>query len=435
MSRSKFTRESLEETDPQLHDLICRQTEYESKTLKLIPSENYAPDDVLEVTGSILTNKYCEGYPTRRYYEGNDIMDEIELLAISRARALFGAEHANVQPYSGSPANQAVYRALCRKGDRIMGMPVPEGGHLTHGWGVNFSGTDYEQVAYSIDVATGELDYDAVARVAMDSKPRVIWVGGTSYPRYFHYDRFAEIARKVDAYLVADISHINGLIVAKQHPDPVEYCDVVTSTTHKMLRGPRGGLILSRVEDKFQSLYHPDSKYNLAQRVDRMVFPHLQGGPHMNVVAAMAVAFKRADSTEFREYAKQIVLNAKALAQGLMEHGYSLVSGGTDNHLILMDFRNCEFTGKAAAKALARAGIITNFNMVPGDCRKPFVTSGVRLGTPAVTALGMKEREMAEVASFIHRVLTDLDDEQEGMRVSREVETFCSHFTEQTVNQ
>lgn len=415
--------------DPELAALLHKQIRAESSTLKMIPSENYAQFAVLEATGSILTNKYCEGYPRARYYEGNEVVDEIESLAIERAKALFGAEHANVQPYSGSPANQAVYRALARPGCKVMGMPVPAGGHLTHGWGVNFSGSDYTQVAYGPDPRTGMLDYDQVREIARRERPRLIWVGGTSYPRALHYDRFAEIAAEVDAYLVADIAHINGLIVAGVHPDPVPYCDVVTSTSHKMLRGPRAGFLLSKVEDRHHQKYFPESKLNLARRIDRAVFPGLQGGPHMNVIAAMAVAFKEASTEAFREYGRQVALNCRRLAEKLLERGYQLVSGGTDNHLLVLDFRDRPFSGKDASKALAAAGIICNFNMVPDDPRKPFVTSGVRMGTPALTSMGMREPEMDLIAGWIDDVCRHIEDlDETAGRIRAEIADLCARF-------
>lgn len=418
----------LKETDPALHDLIEKQLKAEANTLKMIPSENFASFSVLEASGSMLANKYCEGYPRARYYEGNEVMDEIEELAVSRAKELFGAEHANVQPYSGSPANQAVYRALAKPGDKIMGMPVPQGGHLTHGWGINFSVTDYVQVPYGVNPDTGRLDYDGIRRIALAERPKVIWVGGTSYPRIFEYDKFAEIAHEIDAYLVADMAHISGLIVAGEHPNPVPHCDVVTSTSHKTIRGPRGGFILAKINDRFQEKYHSDSKFNLAKRVDRMVFPQLQGGPHMNTIAAMATAFHEAGRSEFREYGKQVVLNSKKLAEELMRHGYKLVSDGTDNHLLVMDFKDKPYSGKDAAKALAKAGIVCNFNMVPGDPRKPFVTSGVRMGTPALTSMGMKEAEMEVIAGLIDEVCKNLEVGSVAESVKARVAELCSHF-------
>ena len=420
---------SLESTDPEMFGLLQRQTLAESTTLKMIPSENFASFSVLEASGSILTNKYCEGYPNARYYEGNEIVDLIESLAIERAKSLFGAEHANVQPYSGSPANQAVYRALVKKGAKFMGMPVPEGGHLTHGWKVSFSGTDYLQIPYGPDPETGLLDYDRIRETALRERPQMIWVGATSYPRVLHYDRFAEIAAEVDAYLVADVAHINGLIVAGVHPDPVPHCDVVSSTSHKMLRGPRGAFILSKIEDRFHDKYHPKSKFNLAKRIDRAVFPGIQGGPHMHCIAAMAVAFKEAATKEFRRYGQQVVANSKRLAEGLLAGGYRLASGGTDNHLLVMDFSKTPYTGKQVAAALASAGIIANFNMVPGDHRKPAVTSGVRMGTPALTSMGMKEPQMEMIAGWIDSVCRNLDDvEDTAKKVAAEVADLCGQF-------
>jgi glycine hydroxymethyltransferase len=419
----------LGRVDPELANLLHKQMRAESSTLKMIPSENFAQFAVLEATGSILTNKYCEGYPGARYYEGNEVVDEIEHLAIARAKTLFGAEHANVQPYSGSPANQAAYRALGSLGCKVMGMPVPAGGHLTHGWGVNFSGSDYVQVPYGPKVQTGVIDYDEIRETARRERPRMIWVGGTSYPRVFDYRKFAEIAAEVDAYLVADIAHINGLIVAGVHPDPVPYCDIVTSTSHKMLRGPRAGFILSKTEDRFQNKYHAESKLNLAKRIDRAVFPGLQGGPHMHVIAAMAVTFHEAGTEAFREYGRQVVGNCKRLAEKLLERGYQLVSGGTDNHLLVMDFRDSAYSGKQVAKALAMAGIIGNFNMVPGDPRKPFVTSGVRLGTPALTSMGMKEPEMDMIAGWIDDVCRHMGDPDETAgRIHAEIADLCARF-------
>ena len=311
-----------------------------------------------------------------------------------------------------------------------MGMPVPQGGHLTHGWGVNFSGSDFVQVPYGPDPETGLLDYDQIREIALRERPRMIWVGATSYPRTLHYDKFAEIATEIDAYLVADIAHINGLIIAGVHPDPVPSCDVVSSTCHKMLRGPRSGFILSKIEDRYHEKYHANSKFNLAKRIDRAVFPGLQGGPHMNVIAGMAVAFKEAATEEYRAYGRQIVLNCKRLADGLLERGYALASGGTDTHLLVMDFRKSELTGKQVSKALAQAGIIGNFNMVPGDHRKPFVTSGVRLGTPSLTSMGMKEPDMDRVAGWIDTVCRNMENlDAVAPKVRAEIADFCKQFT------
>ncbi|TIW20368.1 MAG: serine hydroxymethyltransferase [Mesorhizobium sp.] len=419
---------SLVHVDYRVHELLLRQERQEQTTLKLIASENFASSAVLEATGSIFTNKYAEGYPGSRYYAGNEIVDELENLAIERLKALFGCEHANVQPYSGSPANQAVYRALLSPRDKVMGLPLPEGGHLTHGWAVNFSGTDYQRVAYRLHEKTQQIDYDRLRETAKRERPKLIWIGGTAYPRIFDYAAMAEIASEVNSYLVADIAHISGLVVAGVHPNPVRHCDVVTSTSHKSIRGPRGGFILSRNEDRYQPLYHPKSKHNLAKRIDRAVFPLLQGGPHMNTIAALAVALQEAANPSFRIYGQQIVNNAKALGQALLERGYELVTGGTDNHMLILDLRNRPLSGKAYADRLARAGIITNFNMVPGDRRHPGLTSGIRLGTPAVTSMGMRETEMVQIADFIDSVCRKPDDQELHARVRRDVADFCTAF-------
>ncbi|MBA1142453.1 serine hydroxymethyltransferase [Mesorhizobium neociceri] len=421
-------RSRLAAVDPRVHELLLKQEQQERTTLKLIASENFASAAVLEATGSIFTNKYAEGYPGARYYEGNAIVDELESLALERLRTLFGSEHANVQPYSGSPANQAVYRALLRPGDRVMGLPIPEGGHLTHGWAVNFSGTDYKRVPYGLHEETQQIDYDRLRETAKRERPKLIWVGGTAYPRAFDYALMAEIASEANTYLAADIAHISGLIVAEAHPNPVPHCDVVTSTSHKSIRGPRGGFILSKNEDRYQTLYHQQSKYNLAKRIDRAVFPELQGGPHVNTIAGLAVALQEAASPSFRTYGQQIVKNAKALAQALLDRGYDLVTGGTDNHMLILDLWTRPLSGKAYAGRLAKAGIITNFNMVPGDTRDPSVTSGIRLGTPAVTSMGMREGEMVQIAAFIDLICSKPDDADVQARVRRDVADFCAAF-------
>ncbi|MCL2119818.1 MAG: serine hydroxymethyltransferase [Planctomycetaceae bacterium] len=419
----------LKQNDPEIYDLIQKQAVYEASTLKMIASESFASFSVMEACGSPLTNKYCEGYPGARYYEGYEYVDVIENLAIERGKKLFGAEHVNVQPYSGSPANQAVYRAILKPGDKIMGMPVPDGGHLTHGWKVNFSGRDYVQVPYGPSPATGRFDMTQIRETAKSERPKMIWVGATAYPHTIEYAQFAEIANEIDAYLVADIAHINAIIIAGVHPDPVPFCDIISSTSHKMLRGPRAGFLLSKIEDRYQTQYHPDSKLNLAKRVDRAVFPGLQGGPHMHIIAAMAVAFRDAMTPEFKEYGKQIVKNAKALAAGLLARGYDLAGGGTDTHLLILDFRKKEFTGKDAAQALAKSGIISNFNMVPGDHRSPFVTSGVRLGTPSLTAMGMKEAEMEMVAGWIDRVCQNIANiDAVAPTIRAEIADLCKKF-------
>lgn len=423
-----YGRPHLAAVDCRVHELLLRQERQERTTLKLIASENFASSAVLEATGSIFTNKYAEGYPGARYYAGNEIVDELENLAIERLKALFGCEHANVQPYSGSPANQAIYRALLSPGDKMMGLPLPSGGHLTHGWAVNFSGTDYQRIPYGLHEKTQQIDHDRLRETAKRERPKLIWVGGTAYPRIFDYAAMAEIASEVNSYLVADIAHISGLIVAGVHPNPVHHCDVVSSTSHKSIRGPRGGFILSRNEDRYQALYHSKNNHNLAKRIDRAVFPLLQGGPHMNTIAALAVALHEAANPSFRVYGQQIVKNAKALAQALLERGYDLVTGGTDNHMLILDLRDRPLSGKAYAERLSQAGIITNFNMVPGDWRHPALTSGIRLGTPAVTSVGMGEAEMVQIAAFIDLVCRQPDDPDVHACVRRDVADFCAAF-------
>ncbi|MDO5309265.1 MAG: serine hydroxymethyltransferase [Planctomycetia bacterium] len=419
----------LKNDDPEVYNLICQQAQMESSTLKMIASESYASFDVIEACGSIFTNKYAEGYPGARYYEGNEYADQLENLAIARGKELFGCEHMNVQPYSGSPANCAVYRALLNVGDKIMGVPVSEGGHLTHGWKVSFSGKDYQQIAYRPNQTTGRLDMDEVREIALRERPKLIWTGMSAYPFKLDYAAFAEIAKEVDAYLVADIAHINSLIIAGVHPDPVPYCDVVTSTAHKMLRGPRAGFIMSKVEDRYHQLYHAESKWNLAQSIDRAVFPMLQGGPHLSQIAGMATAFKYALTDEFKAYGAQIVKNAQALCAELQALGRPIAGGGTETHLLLLDFRHEDFTGKDASQALAKCGIIANFNMVPGDTRSPFKTSGVRLGTAALTSAGMKEDDMKKVAAWIARICSNIEKVDEIAPVIRaEIAEFCKGF-------
>jgi glycine hydroxymethyltransferase len=405
---------ALRGTDPEIFDLIEAEERFEYETVRLIPSENYASKAVMEATGSILQNKYSEGYPGKRYYEGQRYIDQIETIVQDRAKALFGAEHANVQPYSGSPANMAVYYALLEPGDTILGMSLPHGGHLTHGWEVNFSARFYRSVQYTVDPKTHLIDYDQVRDLARAERPRIIVAGATAYPRQFDFETLGAIAREVDAYFLADVSHIAGLIVAGAHPDPVPHADAVTTTTHKTLRGPRGAMILSREAH--------------APAIDRAVFPALQGGPHNHTTAAIGVALKEAATPEFREYGQQIVRNAKALAGELLERGFTLVSGGTDNHLVLVDLTSKGVFGKKAAKALDRAGIVCNYNTVPYDPRKPFSPSGIRLGSPAVTSRGMGEGEMRQIAAWMDQVVAAPEDDQVAERVRNEVRDLCRAF-------
>jgi glycine hydroxymethyltransferase len=405
---------ALRSTDREIYDLIQAEAKRQADFIRLIPSENYASEAVMEATGSILNNKYSEGYPGKRYYEGQDYIDQVETLAIERAKALFGVQHANVQPYSGSPANQAVYLALVKPGETVMGLGLPFGGHLTHGWGVNFSGIQYKAVQYDVDPETHQVDLNRVAELARSARPKIIFCGGTAYPRIWDYAGFAEIAQAVGATLVADIAHIAGLIVAGAHPHPYPHARVITTTTHKTLRGPRGGMLLS------------DGAH--AKELDRAVFPGLQGGPHNHTTAAIAVALKEAASPEFRTYGKQIVKNAKALAAGLQDRGFRLISGGTDNHLILIDVTPRGITGKPAAKALHEAGIECNYNTIPFDPRKPFDPSGLRIGTPSITSRGMREGDMAKIAEWIDRVLRVADDEPALHKIRGEIAEFCKLF-------
>ncbi len=404
----------LRAVDPEIADLIENEERRERDCIRLIPSENYASHAVLQATGSVLNNKYSEGYPGKRYYEGQKYIDVIETLAQDRAKALFGAEHANVQPYSGSPCNLAVYLAFLKPGDTVMGMGLPAGGHLTHGWNVSITGKYFRAVQYGVRRDTGRVDLDEVRELARKEKPKLLWAGGTAVPRIIDFAGFAEIAREVGAIFAADIAHIAGLIAGGAHPSPVPVADVVTTTTHKTLRGPRGGMFLSRAAH--------------ASALDKAVFPGLQGGPHNHTTAGIAVALKEAAQPAFKDYAAQIVKNAKALAAGLLEHGFDLVTGGTDNHLILVDLTNKGVPGKKAAKALDRAGIELNYNTVPFDPRKPFDPSGIRLGTPSVTSRGMKEPEMRQVAAWIARVVAAPDDEALAARTAGEIRELCKGF-------
>ncbi len=382
--------------------------------LELIPSENFVSKAVLEALGSVFTNKYSEGYPKKRYYGGNEFVDTVEDIAIMRTKKLFGAEHANVQPYSGSPANLAAYFALMKLGDKLMGMSLAHGGHLTHGHSVSFSGQAYKSIPYTVDKKTCLLDYEAIRKTALKEKPKVIVSGFTAYPRLIDFKRFHEIAEEVDAYSMADISHIAGLIVGGVHPSPFPFTDVITTTTHKTLRGPRGAIIMCK--EKF------------AKAIDKAVFPGLQGGPHNHVTAAKAVALKEAMQPEFKDYARQIVKNAKVLADTLMSDGIGLVSGGTDNHLILIDLTSLKLTGKEAESLLGRANITCNKNMVPFDKRSPMDPSGIRIGTPALTTRGMKEGEMKEVASIISRLLKGKDKPDAVHKAKESVLELCRQF-------
>jgi glycine hydroxymethyltransferase len=404
------------EPDDELAAIVRREEERQNSTLQLIASENFTSPAVLRVTGSVLTNKYSEGYPGKRYYGGNRYIDEAESLAIERAKQLFGAQHANVQPHAGANANLAVYLGLLHPGDTILGMSLDHGGHLTHGSPVNASGLLYDFIAYKLDPSDERIDFDQIRDLALSKRPRMIVAGATAYPRRIDSEPFRAIADEVGAYFLFDAAHIAGLIAGGAHPSPVPHADVVTLTTHKTLRGPRGGCILARAD--------------LAQKIDKAIFPGLQGGPLEHVIAAKAVAFREAMHPSFREYAHQIVRNAAALASTLAAEGFRLVSGGTDNHLLLVDLRtfDAELTGKEAQAALDEAGITLNKNTVPDDPRSPFVTSGVRIGTPAVTTQGMTEGEMAQIGSMIARALRHRDDPAELAAVRAEVAELCAQF-------
>ncbi|MDH2391817.1 serine hydroxymethyltransferase [Streptomyces sp. HNM0663] len=383
---------ALAAADPELARLVAAEERLQADTLRLIPSENYVSRAVLEASGTVLQNKYSEGYPGRRYYEGQQNIDQVERLAVARATALFGVDHANVQPYSGSPANLAVYLAFAEPGDTVMGMALPMGGHLTHGWGVSATGTWFRGVQYGVRQDTGLIDLDQVRDLALKERPKLIFCGGTALPRTIDFAAFAEIAREAGAVLVADIAHIAGLVAGGAHPSPAPHADVVSTTTHKTLRGPRGAMLMCREEH--------------AKAVDKAVFPGLQGGPHNQTTAAIAVALHEAAQPSFRDYAHAVVANARALAEQLAARGFDLVSGGTDNHLILIDLSGKDVPGKTAAKALDRAGIVVNYNTVPYDPRKPFDPSGIRIGTPSLTSRGLGVSHMPAVADWIDRGVT-----------------------------
>jgi glycine hydroxymethyltransferase len=402
--------------DPEIAELIEGEARRQFEKIRLIPSENYVSVAVLEAAGTVLTNKYSEGYAGRRYYEGQQFIDPIEQLAAQRAEAVFGVDHANVQPYSGSPANLAVYLAFLQPGETVMGMALPMGGHLTHGWPVSATGKWFRSVQYGVRADTGRVDLDEVRDLALRERPKVIFCGGTAIPRTIDFPAFAEIAAEAGAVLVADIAHIAGLVAGGAHPSPVGYAPVITTTTHKTLRGPRGAMIMSTAE--------------YAKALDKAVFPGLQGGPHNHTTAGIAVALHEAAQPEFRGYAHQVVANAQALAAALLDRGYSLVSGGTDNHLILMDLTPQGIAGKPAAKALDRAGIEVNYNTVPFDPRKPFDPSGIRIGTPSLTTRGLTEEHMPRIAAWMDEAITAAlkEDEASIGRVAGEIRELLAGF-------
>lgn len=405
---------TLKQFDPTIFDAIQKEIDRQEYKLEMIASENFVSKAVLEAMGCVMTNKYAEGYPKKRYYGGCDNVDIAEELAIERAKKLFGADHVNVQPHAGSQANMAVYLTACKPGDTVMGQSLTEGGHLTHGSPVNFSGQLFKIVSYGLNPETGILDYDRIRDLAKEHKPKLIVCGASAYPRKIEFKIFREIADEVGAKVMADIAHPAGLVATGLHPDPVPYCEYVTTTTHKTLRGPRGGMILCREDE--------------AKAVNKKIFPGIQGGPLMHVIAAKAVAFKEDLDPSFKEYCKQIIKNTQTLAEVFLKKGYSLVTGGTDTHLILVDLKDKTISGKDAEDALGLAGITVNKNTVPKETRSPFVTSGIRVGTPALTTKGMKESEMRIIAGWMTDILNNVSDEKKIAEVKKNVEELCKKF-------
>ena len=407
--------EYIKNCDLEVYNAIVEEEKRQEEGIELIASENFVSKAVMEAASSVFTNKYAEGYPEKRYYGGCANADTVEQLAIDRLKKIFGAKFANVQPHSGSQANMGVYVSLLEAGDKILGMGLSLGGHLTHGYKINFSGKNYVGIEYGLNPETEMLDYDEIRRLAIQEKPQIIVAGASAYSRVIDFKKFREIADEVGAYLMVDMAHIAGLVAAGEHPNPMEYADIVTSTTHKTMRGPRGGIILTNNEE-------------IAKKIDKAIFPGIQGGPLMHIIAAKAVAFKEALSPEFKEYQKQVVKNAKAMADALVKGGLRIVSGGTDNHLMLVDLRPKGVTGKMAEEGLEKAGITCNKNSIPNDPEKPFITSGVRLGTPAITARGMKEDEAVQIAEMIIKVLENVNDDEKIAEVKNEVLKLAEKF-------
>ncbi len=405
--------EFLPQNDHEIYDLICQEEKRQADKIRLIASENYVSSAVMEATGSIFTNKYSEGYAGKRYYEGQQFVDQVENIAIQRAKDIFGAEHVNVQPYSGSPANLAVYLAFLKPGDTILGMALPHGGHLTHGSKVSISGKYFNAESYALD-KNGNLDYEAIRQKALEVKPKILIAGHSAYSRILDFPKFKEIADECGALLFVDMAHFAGLVAGGAHPTPIPYADIVTTTTHKSLRGPRGAMIMCKQEH--------------AKAIDKAVFPGCQGGPHNNTTAAIAVALKEAATDEFKQYSAQIVANAKAFAESLNGNAFDIVTGGTDNHLLLIDLTSKNITGKIAAKALDTAGIVLNYNAVPFDTRKPFDPSGIRLGTAAVTSRGFKEKQIKQTADWMNAVIADPENTTLQEKIAEEVRTLCTQF-------
>ncbi len=431
MTQTKDVFSFIQNADSEIYDILMREVLREDQTLELIASENFVSYPVLEMAGGVMTNKYAEGYPGARYYGGCEHVDEAENLARDRAKALFNCEYANVQPHSGSQANMAALMTFLNTGDTIMGLDLAHGGHLTHGSPVNFSGQLYKVVSYQVDRETGRVDFDSVREMAKTHKPKLIICGGSAYPRYIEFEQFRAIADEINAFLMADIAHPAGLVATGLHPSPMPYCDVVTTTTHKTLRGPRGGMIMMgrNLENPWGKVAPKSGRTKMiSELLDSTVMPGIQGGPLMHIIAAKAIAFGEALKPEFKSYTQQIIDNAQVMAEALLDKDYHLVSGGTDTHVILIDLSNKGVTGKASEKALERAGITVNKNMVPFDERSPFITSGIRVGTPAITTRGMGTDEMLAIVEFIDRVVSDIENETTIEQVKSEVQSLCNSF-------
>jgi len=431
LSLNKDPYSFIKNSDSEIYDILQREVSREEETLELIASENFVSYPILEMAGGVMTNKYAEGYPGARYYGGCEHVDEAENLARDRAKKLFNCDYANVQPHSGSQANMAVLMTFLNIGDTIMGLDLAHGGHLTHGSHVNFSGKLYNSVSYQVDKDTGRVDFNSVRSIANEYKPKLIICGGSAYPRHVEFERFREIADEVGSFLMADIAHPSGLVAAGLHPSPMPYCDIITSTTHKTLRGPRGGMIMmgKDVENKWDVVAPKSGRIKMvSELLDSTVMPGIQGGPLMHIIAAKAIAFGEALQPEFKTYAQQVIDNAKAMSQVLLSKDYNLISGGTDTHVILINLSNKNVTGKVAEKTLERAGITVNKNMVPFDIKSPFVTSGMRIGTPAITTRGMGINEMVKVVELIDRIITNIEDESIIKKVKSEVQSLCSSF-------
>ena len=431
MTPAKDAFSFIQDADSEIYDILLREITREDQTLELIASENFVSYPVLQMAGGVMTNKYAEGYPGARYYGGCEHVDEAENLARDRAKKLFDCEYVNVQPHSGSQANMAALMTFLNTGDTIMGLDLAHGGHLSHGSPVNFSGKLYNVVSYQVDMNTGRVDFDSVRKSAVEHKPKLIICGGSAYPRFIEFENFREIADEIGAFLMADIAHPSGLVATGLHPSPMPYCDVVTTTTHKTLRGPRGGMIMlgKDFENKWGAVAPKTGRTKMiSELIDSTVMPGIQGGPLMHIIAAKAIAFGEALQPEFKKYAQDIIDNAQTMSEALLEKDYQLVSGGTDTHVILIDLSNKGVTGKAAEKTLERAGITVNKNMVPFDKRSPFITSGIRLGTPAITTRGMGKEEMRKIVQFIDQILNDTENDTIVENVKLDVKSLCKFF-------